>query len=211
MASVKRILVILSMLVLALGVSGVALAQQVQQPIFVINTGALNVRTGPGPQFTIITSIRGGTQVPALALNPDGSWALVATAAGDGWIYINEGFAVARGDFSFVPTISAEEVIAAAAQGASTLTVASGSTAPPVPALISAQVIVNTGRLNVRTGPGPQFAIIGSVPGGTVLAGIGINGDGSWYYVISELGEGWVWAEPTIFRGDARALVQLAG
>ncbi|MBW4435884.1 MAG: SH3 domain-containing protein [Pleurocapsa minor GSE-CHR-MK-17-07R] len=206
----KRLLVIISLLAMALSVSGAALGQQLQQPIFVINTGALNVRTGPGPQFTIITSVRGGTEVPALALNPDASWALVATAAGDGWIYIGGEFTIARGDFRFVPTISAEEVIAASAQGAESLTVASGTTAP-VPALISAQVIVNTGRLNIRTGPGPQFAVIGSVPGGTVLAGIGINGDGSWYYVISDLGEGWVWAEPTIFRGDSRALVQLAG
>lgn len=61
--------------------------------------------------------------------------------------------------------------------------------------------VVNTGNLNVRSGPGPQFSILGSVPGGTVLPVDGVTPDQAWFLVSSPYGAGWVDGEFVVFRG----------
>jgi uncharacterized protein YraI len=80
----------------------------------------------------------------------------------------------------------------------------------PTPELVAPSIVVNTGNLNVRTGPGPQFSILGSVPGGTVLEGIGVTPDGAWYLVESPFGRGWVFGEYTLFRGVFSSLAVIA-
>lgn len=64
------------------------------------------------------------------------------------------------------------------------------------------RVIVNTGFLNIRSGPGAQYTTVATVPGGTELAVIGFANDGVWYLVSGDFGEGWLNSEFTLFRGD---------
>lgn len=63
-------------------------------------------------------------------------------------------------------------------------------------------LIVNTGSLNLRSGDGPQFTIVGRVPSGTELVVLGRNETRTWWFV--QVGEirGWVNGEFTILRGD---------
>ncbi len=176
-------------------------AQQLAQPILVINTGALNVRSGPGPQYSVVTVVRGGTEVPVLGTNSNNSWYLVATAAGAGWVDIS--FTLPRGNFSYVPLVSAPPVATPAVQvpNSIALPTTSPGTTLPVAELQYPEIIVNTGRLNVRSGPGGQYTILTSVPGGTSLAPVGVTTDGVWYLVDGAFGRGWVAAEYTVFRG----------
>lgn len=52
----------------------------------IVTTGALNVRTGPGIGFPVITTIQEGTLVMVLARNLDGSWYKIQLANGTiGW------------------------------------------------------------------------------------------------------------------------------
>ncbi len=201
----KRILrgtLLLGIFLLIMTMSAVAFAAPAEQtpalPILVVNTGALNVRSGPGPQFTVITSVVGGTELPVLGTNPSGTWDLVSTAAGNGWVDI--AFTLPRGDFRFIPVVD----VLAPPVSVITPPVTIGIPATnevPVPVLEPPRIIVNTGRLNVRTGPGPQFSTLGSVPGGTILDGLASTPDGLWYYVESPLGRGWVYGEYTLLRG----------
>jgi uncharacterized protein YraI len=178
---------------------------QLALPILVVNTGALNVRSGPGPQFTILTSVPGGTELPVLGTNEDNTWYFVATAIGTGWVDVS--FTLPRGDFTYVPLITMENVTAPV-----TLPLPESLGLPPtagqvaVPQLQAPQVIVNTGRLNVRSGPGPQYTIISSVPGGTTFTPLGVNEDGTWYLVEGPFGRGWIFGEYTIFRGSFDAI-----
>lgn len=68
------------------------------------------------------------------------------------------------------------------------------------------RVIVNTGFLNIRSGPGAQFTAVATVPGGTELAVLGIAPDRVWYLVQGTFGQGWLNSEFTLFRGDGRRL-----
>lgn len=70
----------------------------------------------------------------------------------------------------------------------------------------AARVIINTGNLNVRTGPGSQYSSIAVVSGGTELDVIGFAPDGIWYQVRGNFGTGWVNSEFTIFRGNGRGI-----
>ena len=66
----------------------------------------------------------------------------------------------------------------------------------------SPHLVVNTSRLNVRTGPGVSHSIITSVPGGTELPVTMVHSGGVWYQVTIPAGLGWVNSNYTVGRGD---------
>ncbi len=89
--------------------------------------------------------------------------------------------------------------------GASTTTtVTTGTTVSPVVStgITGPHVVVNTGNLNVRTGPGAGYSVVATVPGGTELAVIGVAPDGVWFWIEAHFGRGWVNNQYTLFRGD---------
>lgn len=63
-------------------------------------------------------------------------------------------------------------------------------------------LVVDTGALNIRSGDGIEYSIVGRVPGGSFLAVLGRNADASWWYV--QVGDiiGWVSNEPVKIRGN---------
>lgn len=78
-----------------------------------------------------------------------------------------------------------------------------------VPAVLAQQVsfaipklVVNTSFLNIRTGPGVQYAVLVTVVGGTELPVLGVASDRVWYQVNTTEGVGWVNVEFTLPRGD---------
>lgn len=85
-------------------------AQQVSfaTPILVVNTSFLNVRTGPGVEYTILVTVVGGTELPVLGVAQDRVWYQVATDGGPGWV--NVSFTLPRGDFTNVPLVEPGEV-----------------------------------------------------------------------------------------------------
>jgi uncharacterized protein YraI len=280
---------------------------QLATPVMVVNTPALNARSGPGPQYTVLITLPGGAELPVLASNADTSWYLVATPIGNAWIDVD--FVLARGDFSFVPVIDVQapspamtlptpvtvQMVGAAqpfaARGATsapasnrraslnvisvdlrpgpfeasgvittlykdpnvdfvvlgeafdnrgvewvaifvpgigngwiekpkttisvrTLTPtearqqsATNVTTPgslPVPVIELAPVlaIVNTPFLNIRSGPGPQFAPLAVASGGTTLTVVGLAPDVVWVLVEGTFGRGWVASEFVLLRGN---------
>ncbi len=144
-------------------------------PHLVVNTGFLNIRSGPGVDYTIIATVPGGAKLPVLAIAEDRLWYQVSSAAGDGWV--NSYYTVGRGDFSVFSPVRTET--------------------PAGPHLV-----VNTGNLNIRSGPSINHRIITTVPGGAKLPVIGIASDRLWYQVSSEGGDGWVNSYYTVGRGD---------
>lgn len=63
-------------------------------------------------------------------------------------------------------------------------------------------LVVNTFRLNVRSGPGVRHDIITAVAGGTELPVLSLRVGSDWIQVSSPAGPGWVNSFYTIARGD---------
>ncbi|HLU10669.1 MAG TPA: SH3 domain-containing protein [Oceanobacillus sp.] len=206
----KVLLFTLLLLVLAVPLLGVVASDAQQRqfalPIVVVNTGNLNVRTGPGPQFTVLTTVPGGTELPVLGRNQDSTWYMVATAIGAGWVDIS--FTIPRGDFSYVPFVRWETLASPVVQPLpQSLGLPTGAGNVAIPQIQVPQVIVNTGNLNVRSGPGAIYTVIATVPGGTTFEPLGVTEDGAWYFVdVPRRGRGWISAEYTIFRGSYDAI-----
>jgi uncharacterized protein YgiM (DUF1202 family) len=148
----------------------------------VVNTGNLNIRSGPGGNFAIVTTLSGGTEVPVLGRTSSGEWYLVETNAGRGWV--DKDFVVFRGVYDAVSVVNQSEGVS---EGAA---VTSGN-----------RVIVNTGNLNIRSGASAGFSVVATVPGGTTLNVIGRAPDNIWYLVEGAFGRGWLNSQFTIFRG----------
>jgi uncharacterized protein YraI len=65
-------------------------------------------------------------------------------------------------------------------------------------------VVINTAALNQRTGPGPQFATQGVLPGGAIVPVVGRTQSRDWWQIDSEFGIGWVSNEFVLTQGDFR-------
>lgn len=67
-----------------------AFAQQLPDPVASVNTGQLNVRSGPGLQYGAVTSLPYGFGVRLVARNAEGNWVLISLTNGvSGWCNVN--------------------------------------------------------------------------------------------------------------------------
>ncbi|NLX08210.1 MAG: SH3 domain-containing protein [Chloroflexi bacterium] len=156
--------VILALVAIQLGAVQRASAQT--WPTGTIATGALNVRSGPGTAYNVVTSLYRGTQLSLIARNADASWLKVIVPGGvQGWA--SSGF-IATGYPIF--SLPVESVAP------------SGPTAT-----------VATGALNVRSGPGNAYSVVTSLYRGTAMALLARIFDNSWVKVqLSNGTVGWV-------------------
>ena len=164
----------------------------VQTPTAEIVTGALNVRSGPGLEYSIVTVVNQGNVVNLLGRNADSTWAYVQTASATlGWVnassnYINPSVAIS----------SLDEVTTATATPTAvpTSTSVPNPTATPTPApATGSTATVATGALNVRSGPSVAYSPVAVITQGTVVTLIGRNDNSSWAKIrLSDSTEGWV-------------------
>lgn len=139
------------------------------QAIGVVNTGAVNVRSGPSHNHSIITIAYQGYTFNLLGRSADNAWANVRMVDGTvGWVNF--------GALNINVPVSSLPVVAA-----------------PPPPTGGATAVVNTGALNVRSGPGVGYSIVSAVYSGHVVQMLGRTADSSWVRVRLFSGlEGWV-------------------
>jgi uncharacterized protein YgiM (DUF1202 family) len=132
----------------------------------VVNTGALNVRGGPGLAYAVITVIYQGQTVELLARNQEGSWVVVRLSNGtQGWA--NAGELITSVPVSSLPVTGA-------------------------PAPVSSGTVA-VGALNVRSGPGVEYNVITAVTHGQIVGLIGRNASSTWLQIQTPNGTvGWV-------------------
>jgi uncharacterized protein YgiM (DUF1202 family) len=147
--------------------------------IVVVNTSFLNVRSGPGAQYTQIFTARGGTELPVLGLASDGVWYFVQTPAGQGWV--NTEYVLFRGDPESVPVIPLAE--------------AGG--------ILQAPVAVIGSSAQLYAAPGTNFGLLGSVAGPVEAPIVARTAKFDWVQINTSVGFGWVLADQVIIRGDA--------
>lgn len=132
-------------------------------PTAIVSTGKANVRSGPGPGYPVVATLSLTDTVTLLGRTNDSSWAKVRTAAAvEGWM--------------------------------STLYLK--STVPfvtlPVLAQASPWGLVISPVINMRTGPGVEFGIVGTLSQGQYVTLLGRNATGTWLKIMANGTEGWV-------------------
>ena len=164
----KRVLFLMVVLLASLVLTGSVMAETAQQTeaTAVVTTGALNVRVGPGIGYKIVATSNQGHVVALIGRNNAASWAKVRLFNGqEGWVNA----------IHLDPTVAINSLPVVAA-----------------PALTAAAA-VNTGALNVRSGPGVGYAATAVLSYGTNVQLLGRNNNGGWVKVKLDNGhQGWV-------------------
>ncbi|MDX1994375.1 MAG: hypothetical protein SF029_18475 [bacterium] len=77
------------------------------QFVLVSNPGTVNLRSGDGPQYTVVALVEAGDELIVLGTNLDRSWWFVQVGEVQGWI--NAELAnIVRGDLTYLPVIPVE-------------------------------------------------------------------------------------------------------
>jgi len=192
-------------------------------------SGVLGIVIGTGaqlydkPEGEALVEISGAEAVTAVGRNADASWLMVRLLNGrQGWMKAAD---VVIFGVEELPIIAGEGEVAAEATEApteeATAVPAATSQAPatpmPVPAAVQATpeavmtgVVNVTGtRLNIRSGPGTTYRIIGKAVGGETLSLTARNKAGDWLLILRDdlpNGAGWVAASLVRAEGDLDAL-----
>jgi len=151
-------------------------------PTIVINTGFLNIRSGPGAQYTVVSTLAGGTEVEAVGLAPDGVWYLVEGTFGRGWMNIE--FGLFRGDGSNLPVIRDA--------------VGEVEIARPVASI--------TNAVTLYAAPDTELGIVGALSGPLEVNVVARTEDFEWVQLATDLGFGWVRASQVTLRGDTNLI-----
>lgn len=158
-------MLLLSLMIIGFGQTLIAFAAPQAQftiPHLVVNTSFLNVRSGDGPQYSVIVVVTGGTELPVLGMNSAGTWFLVTTPVGAGWVDVS--FTLARGDFRNVPVIAPT---APQVQTPVTIGLPQSVAMYPLPGTLqtgiqtSTNASLNVISVNLRTQPADNGSVIG--------------------------------------------------
>jgi uncharacterized protein YgiM (DUF1202 family) len=142
----------------------------------VITANRLNVRSGPGLNFNVFATLIQSQAVTLEGRNIEGTWLQVRLPDGQlGWV--SSVFMAANLGIASLPVTTSTPVVS---------TPSVTTTTPGIGGLATGMVI-NANRLNVRTGPGPNFSLLTTLPLNQLVTLEGRNGDGSWLQVRSPM------------------------
>lgn len=135
-------------------------------------TGQLNVRSGPGVAYNVLTRVSSGTILAALSRTSDYSFVKVRAPNGVvGWISASS---------VYVTTVTGNLI---------QLPVESIGVPPPTTGTVQGKA---TTSLRVRVGPGTTFTQLGTLPQDQIVEVIGRNANVSWLQVRYSGTTGWV-------------------
>jgi len=175
-----------------------------------VTADRLNVRSGPGTDNAVVAKLVAGTQVQVNGANADESWYRVTLSDGtSGWIVAtyatrDDGTTPLAGGLIAIGTVT--DSSAPVATGNDRLEQSAAAATEPTatePTATEPTAYTNPAQMNIRRGPGTNYAIASSVPAGTALPILGRNAAGDWYQVRLS-GE----AEPVWVYG---ALIRVVG
>lgn len=149
-------------------------------PAMVIALVNLNVRSGPGLNFKKVGVLKAGETAEAVGTDEEGFWYVIVwpeAPEGLGWVSKDYVTAQRAVDLPIIPVPIPE-----------------GQVLVPTPAA-GLPMLTAKFKVNIRSGPGQRYDILGTLEGGQRAEVIGISQDGEWY-AIRLLGEsvsrGWV-------------------
>lgn len=170
-----------------------------------ISADRLNVRSGPGVQYAVISKLTSGTQVQVTAQAETGDWLRIVLDNGEeGWIAA--AYATRQdGESSKLPVANA-----AVGTAATTTTDIAPQTAPAA-TTTTPTAYTTPARINIRSGPGTNYPVATSVAAGTALEILALNPAGDWYQVRlgGQADPVWVFASLTRTSGALDSVKRL--
>ena len=154
--------------------------QQFQTPLAITVPEIMNVRTGPGLTYDIVTTVPAGTQGTIVGTDPNDDWYHVEIAGVPGQVWIYQGLTTLVGSLTGVKQYTALEITQL------TTGTPTGDGAAPL-------AITIPELMNVRTGPGLTYNIVTTVPAGTQGYVYGIDPDNDWFHIELEGFDTRVW------------------
>ncbi len=141
--------------------------------VVTVTVARLNVRQGPGVQHAVIAKLTQGTQINVTSQSEAGDWYRVALDGGaEGWIAANYAARADGGSALLATTAPTAAPTVSASEESDNTASATTPTAYTTPA-----------RINIRRGPGANYAVATSVAAGTALEILALNPAGDWYQV----------------------------
>ncbi len=132
-------------------------------PLAIVQTTTLNVRTGPGGGYPLVTQVHQGDVMKMLGRDSMSSWLEVMLASGqEGWV----------SSYYVTTTTSVLDL--------------------PVTVEYQASGLIIVGWANVRSGPGLWFSVVTVAPNGKYVTLTGRTEDYAWLKVKIDGQEGWV-------------------
>ncbi len=152
---------------------------QSQTPLAITIPEIMNVRTGPGLTYDIVTTVPAGTQAEIVGTDPNDDWYQVEIDGVPGQVWIYQGLTTLVGSLTGVKQYTSLEIAQLQGQSPSD---GSAPLAITVPEL-----------MNVRTGPGLTYDIVTTVPAGTQGYIYGIDPNDDWFHIELEGFDTRVW------------------
>jgi uncharacterized protein YraI len=154
-----------------------------------VNTGAVNVRSGPSMSYGSLTSLPFGFGVNVIARNTAGSWVLVSLTNGvSGWINVN---------YLYIPFRVFDLPV---------------SDAPVTPAVVPTGTISGALNATLRNSPDPNGQVVATAPQGTAVTLLGRNYNATWAQIRLPNGTtGWVEATAVSGTVPVRGLARTDG
>lgn len=151
-----------TMAALAFGMGGLVLASSAVATTTMTATTYVNMRSGPGTSYAVVTVLSPSQAVQASGTVTNG-WYQVVTASGQsGWVYR---------DYLVASTTA--------------------TTPPATTAPTASGTVTTTAAVNVRSGPGTSYEIVAVAPAGKVLSTTG-KVSGTWTEVIWDGSARWI-------------------
>jgi len=144
-------------------------AQEISQVKGYVTVNQLNIRSGPGTSYNVVTVVYRGQTLALTGRTGDSVWVRVNAGDYTGWAYA--GYVYSDWPISNLPVV------------------ADGPQPGPTPF-----GYVGVSYLNLRAGPGYNYPIIAGLEHNTEVGLIGRNAAGSWLQISWGAGPAWVYA-----------------
>jgi uncharacterized protein YraI len=202
--------------------------QQAAEVGVIVAEVRVNLRDGPGANYSILDRLEPGAQVTILGRNDAGEWirVRVESTGRTGWVAASLLQQSSRpATPSLLPTVTPAAVSITATNDDTTSIVRSTNTttatttisialATEPPTQIEPDVptaVTRPANMNVRAGPGTHYAVVSTVRAGTALRILAIGPDGDWYQVQLEgRDQAWVFAALTNPSGPLDTLTRIS-
>lgn len=186
-SSIRRLSLLFIVMALFFAVAAPVFAQTA--PTATVNTGSLNVRSGPGVEFGSLFTLPRGYGVMLLARNARANWVLIMRADGiRGWVNVNYLYTTAR-----VSDLPIDEAAAAS---------------PVTPSARNGSFII----INVRSSPEMNAQVVGGVSSGETVEVLGRNFTSTWIQVkLSNGVTGWAFGQNLTTSVPVRSLAPSDG
>ena len=150
-------------------------------PLAITVPVTMNVRTGPGLTYDVVSIVPRGTQGRIFGIDPNDDWFQIELVSLDTLVWVYQDITTVVGSLAGVHRVTEEQI-----------------------ALLPA-AIVQPALLNARAGPGLAYNILATIPQGTWVKITGINTQGDWFRVeLADLDQpAWIFRDFTKVAGGS--------